>query len=59
MSVVLFNIVVMSFGYYRIEENPAHFALYNDLMWLCTRIYYTECALKIFGLSLDGPSTAH
>ena len=54
MSVVFCNILVMSFHYYHIEQNPAHFALYNDLMWLCTRIYYVQCLMKLGGLSVSG-----
>ena len=45
---------VMCLNYYQIEQNPFMLRLYVDLMSLCTRIYYAECALKLIGLSVTG-----
>lgn len=53
-AVVLFNVLVMASRYHGMEGDPLMHEMYVDLMWLCTRIYYLECLMKLGGLSVSG-----
>lgn len=50
--VVLFNVIVMAFNHYGIEENVALYELYTTLMKSCVHLYYAEAALKVYGLGV-------
>ena len=52
--VIVLNVLVMSLHYYQIERDEGIFAAYTRLMWLFTRVYYCEAALKMFGLTPAG-----
>ena len=53
-AVVIFNILVMASKYHGMEQDTNRYQAYSNLMWLCTHIYYTECVLKLLGLSVSG-----
>ena len=51
MAVIVANVIVMGCDYWGIEQNAVHRRLYEDTLNYFAYVYYTECVLKLIGLS--------